>query len=684
LIALFLLELRMFLRDYRTLFFSIILPVILMPVLFSLVQTLQHKKLSGVKEANYTYAFRTNQEREMAHRYRLDLKGLREVSPGLNPDSLLAEGRLDLILGSNLGADANREPLTANRTLEKSPPPVRIFSEKLGSNPQFLVYYSVDHERSGLAKQKVQRQLSQQIRKNRFQQLQRLGLPQNLGELKYEDICLSSDDPKEQRKLAPFICVMLSFLILGGASVAALDSLAGERERGSLETLLVSNLPHAEIVSAKLAAVVVLSLAIAAFEIANLYLFAHLGWVQAPELLAMRWTPELSLLLLALTTLLAWFLSSILIFVSASCSSFKTAQMSLFPVIIVAMALVLIGSVEELKLNGFFALVPLSGLSMAFRDLLSWDAQHPIHWLGMLMVVVVHLFLIGFIHHQTVLRISPENEGGQARIDSIQEQRRDDVRRDLPWLYGTLLAGILIVPSNFPVLATLNGQVFWNQGLMVVGPCLLLWRHGVALREGLRLTPCKLRYFLIAAILAPLIQLCAQSSAILTAEYLPVPQEMVKQMTAMLLPENTSTLTLVLMLALSPAICEEMAFRGVMLYSLSRWGESRLSRAQKLKLSLVVGLCFGFFHLSLARILPTAIAGFAITLLALESGSIFPGMVLHFLNNAIAVVSHRNSIELSDLPSWIWPAAWMLTIFIFVLLTRTAKTALPKPKQPIR
>lgn len=681
-IALLLLELRMFLRDYRTLFFSIVLPIILMPVLFSLVQNVQQKKLISPRPAAFRFAFRTVRDRELAREYALNLKEFREIPPGLNPDALLADGRIELILTANQGADANAKSEKDSRADERGgqSPKVRIFSEKLASIPQFVVYFSVDHERSGLAIQKLQRQLKGQIRDFRAKRLKEKGLPTSLGELKFEDIYLSPEEPKAQRKLAPFICLMLSFLILGGASVAALDSLAGERERGSLETLLISKIPHSQIIGAKLSAVVILSLGIAFFEIANLYLFAKLGWVEAPELLAMHWTPELTALLLALAALLAWFLSSILMLVSASCSSFKTAQMALFPVIIVAMALILIGSIDELKLNGFFALVPLTGMSIAFRDLLSWDAHHPIHWVGMLMVVVVHLISIGLLHRLTVQRISPENEGGEARVDSLQEQRRDDVRRDLPWLYGTLLAGVLIVPSNFPILATLNGQVLWNQGLMLLGPCFLLWRHGVPLLEGLRFKRCRLRYFLVAALLAPLIQLCAQSSAIVTAEYLPVPAEMVKQMTAMLLPENTSTFTLVLLLALSPAICEEIAFRGVMLYSLSRWGESRLSKAQKFKLALGVGVCFGFFHLSLARILPTAIAGFAITLLALESGSIFPGMLLHFLNNAIAVMAHRNSIELSELPGWVWPAAWVITILIFVLLTRGAKATVSSKK----
>jgi hypothetical protein len=51
----------------------------------------------------------------------------------------------------------------------------------------------------------------------------------------------------------------------------------------------------------------------------------------------------------------------------------------------------------------------------------------------------------------------------------------------------------------------------------------------------------------------------------------------------------------------------------------------------------LTGLLFGVFHLELSRILPIALLGVLLSLVALESGSILPAMLAHFLNNASLV-----------------------------------------------
>jgi membrane protease YdiL (CAAX protease family) len=52
---------------------------------------------------------------------------------------------------------------------------------------------------------------------------------------------------------------------------------------------------------------------------------------------------------------------------------------------------------------------------------------------------------------------------------------------------------------------------------------------------------------------------------------------------------------------------------------------------------VLTGLLFGVFHVELSRILPTALLGVLLSLVALESGSIVPAMLAHFLNNASLV-----------------------------------------------
>lgn len=92
------------------------------------------------------------------------------------------------------------------------------------------------------------------------------------------------------------------------------------------------------------------------------------------------------------------------------------------------------------------------------------------------------------------------------------------------------------------------------------------------------------------------------------------------------------------LIAVSPAVCEELLFRGAILSGLRRglgpWGAA-----------IACGLLFGLFHLHFVKILPTALLGVMLSWLVLASGSIVPAMVFHFLNNAAAVLLTRFGLD---------------------------------------
>ena len=86
-----------------------------------------------------------------------------------------------------------------------------------------------------------------------------------------------------------------------------------------------------------------------------------------------------------------------------------------------------------------------------------------------------------------------------------------------------------------------------------------------------------------------------------------------------------------LIVAVCPAVCEEMLFRGYLLHRLRPlpvWGRA-----------LVCGVLFGAFHLDPLRFLPTAILGVALSWAVLQSRSLLPGMLMHFFNNGLSVLS---------------------------------------------
>ncbi len=87
-----------------------------------------------------------------------------------------------------------------------------------------------------------------------------------------------------------------------------------------------------------------------------------------------------------------------------------------------------------------------------------------------------------------------------------------------------------------------------------------------------------------------------------------------------------------LIIAVSPAICEEALCRGLIQYTF---------RDVKSKVIVVaaMGVIFGLFHMDPVRILGTGILGAAIAYVMLETKNILLPMLIHFTNNALSAVA---------------------------------------------
>jgi membrane protease YdiL (CAAX protease family) len=93
-----------------------------------------------------------------------------------------------------------------------------------------------------------------------------------------------------------------------------------------------------------------------------------------------------------------------------------------------------------------------------------------------------------------------------------------------------------------------------------------------------------------------------------------------------------SPLWLVLLaLAVIPAVCEELLVRGLVTRSLA-------PRLGRLAAILISAALFALLHASPARLLPTACFGVLLAYATLATGSVIPSMLMHVLNNAMALL----------------------------------------------
>lgn len=97
------------------------------------------------------------------------------------------------------------------------------------------------------------------------------------------------------------------------------------------------------------------------------------------------------------------------------------------------------------------------------------------------------------------------------------------------------------------------------------------------------------------------------------------------------IPQNIPELLVgMLIIAVSPGICEEIMHRGLLLRAYEKRGSY--------KAVVIVSIFFGIFHFDITNFFGPVFLGLVIGYYVIRTNSIFAGMLAHFLNNAIAEI----------------------------------------------
>lgn len=180
--------------------------------------------------------------------------------------------------------------------------------------------------------------------------------------------------------------------------------------------------------------------------------------------------------------------------------------------------------------------------------------------------------------------------------------------------------------------------------------------------------------------LLPVVQWLGYLNSLLPLpDWVKVLEQSQMQLIEQVLAADTGMVFNLVVLALTPAFCEEVLFRGYV----QRQAERSLGAAGGILFS---GLLFGLYHLRLTQVLPLAVLGLYLGYLVWRTGSLWPAIVVHFANNAFAIFLEAfvtvepehalPEIEQLDIP-WYFVVGGALFFGAFVwALERTARMLL--------
>jgi sodium transport system permease protein len=194
-----------------------------------------------------------------------------------------------------------------------------------GEAPLLEVVSSSANQRSQSAVGRVHRLLQGFVSEQAMLRLASRGVSPQVAQV----LDVASRDLANPQTRAAQLTGMLPFFVLMavlyGALHAALDTTAGERERGSLEPLLTNPASRAALVLGKWAAVASLGLLIA---LLSSFSFLPGQWLLRSETLQalFQYGPQEALLFLLLLAPLAAAVSALMMAIAIRCKSFKEAQ----------------------------------------------------------------------------------------------------------------------------------------------------------------------------------------------------------------------------------------------------------------------------------------------------------------------------------------------------------------------
>ncbi|MDX9720036.1 MAG: ABC transporter permease subunit/CPBP intramembrane protease [Myxococcota bacterium] len=628
------------LRDRRTLFMMVVMPILLYAVLFSIVfefASARKQKLESKRSVVAIEAARGDEGLLEALRAEPTLELRFEAAGALGED----EGPELIVDFSSWGEDSAE-----------------------GTHQLELRFVSIEDE-SKLARDRVEKVLRRWQEQELERRMSARGLPSSYWRpLEWT----SKDDSDSSQRggaiLAALVPLLVVTTVLSGALYPAIDLTAGEKERGSIQTLFTAPISVLEIVFGKYIAVCAIALLSGTANVLSMALLFSVSSLGPSAGVDLSFSIQTIVGLVVCILMIAFLVSAVVLGAAIMARNFKDAQNILTPLMFVFIIPGMIAQFPGVEMDPALALIPALNVTLLMKELFKQG------------LVIEHLFLVAAssLGYTALALVVAAQVFSQERVivgeraslglflqRDAKPRLRPSVSEGLAWWVFAFVL-LFYVGANLQRWNPQWGLLATLWGVLLVPTLLLTKVQKLNWRETFSLRRAGARGWLAALLLG----LSAWSVVALVEralrQVLPMPELFVEQM-SQFFPQPQGALDalwLLFLLALTPAVCEELLFRGYLFSSLR-------GRVPNWLLVVGTGLLFGVFHLSIYRILGTSLLGVLMALLVLRGGSIGLSMLFHFLNNGVALLLAFVLMP-AEIPIWVSLLGGAVVALALVLL----------------
>jgi sodium transport system permease protein len=478
----------------------------------------------------------------------------------------------------------------------------------------------------------------------------------------------------EQRRSGMLVGMILPYMLIMFSALsgfyAAIDMTAGEKERGTMQTLLCAPLEPLEIITGKFLAVWSVTMAATVVNLLSLSMtFARLKLIPG---MTMKIEPASYFVAFLMLVPISMMVNAIFLAVGAFAKDYKDGQNFLTPLLMGLIVPLMITMMPGVELNGYLAFVPVVNIALLIKGVFLGEWHADMLFLVMLSSAayasLALVFAAQVFERTNVLLGGKEGFGGVLDFSRRPGSRPSPATSFLVFavglvaaFYGSLSLDRLGVKTALPIV---------EFGFFLLPAVALAWAKGFNLRETFRLRPLAWQGW-AGAILVGISGWTVAGG--LLVRLLPPPESLRKAMEKILMLEDKAIpqWEVWVFIALIPALCEEAFFRGLILSGFRRFGQWPAI--------LLTGLLFGLAHASVYRLLPTMFLGVVFGYAVWRTRSLAAGILCHLLNNGLMVTLTRSKPLMSRL-GWDgarylpWPAIVVGTVVLaagLLLMSRT-------------
>jgi sodium transport system permease protein len=352
-------ELKDQLRDRRTLMFMVVIPLLVFPVLFNVLFSVEKSSREKAKAKHLEVAL-------VAHG---NAARFGEI----------ARAQEDIAVRTDVPADSVRSWVDDER-IDGGWVFAEDFDERIRDNrPGKLTLYYRSSDENRVIRDRLSAPVDAYEKEILEERFARLGIDEDVGVgIDGRRVNVASMEERIGKQVGGFLPYLFILFCFMGTMYPAIDLGAGEKERGTLETLLTAPVNRFHILIGKLGVVTLSGLVSACVAIAGLYI-GFRGADEIPDeffdliVKILGW--DTIAVLVSLLVPLAIFFAGMLLSVSLSAKSFKEAQSLITPLNLAVILPAAIGMMPGIELTYATALVPVLNVSLATREIIAGTAQ---------------------------------------------------------------------------------------------------------------------------------------------------------------------------------------------------------------------------------------------------------------------------------------------------------------------